>query len=528
MKSFTFKEELIFVDYRHGKLFNMKDTSCYQGEDKKNIMFDNIVKGNSVSLINDFSNKDNLLCMIINKKYQKEEGEGNFDKFKFDSFFKGIKTEGYYNLYLNYLRDHNIEEFVGFKKDKEKFDDWVEEEDNNIFFRVSINCSSKYFEEFIPWPEEQYVSIFDEDLSSKISSDPEKRQEWRIRRSNKDKEVNDNNIGEKECNKLINENGYVKKKYTFFEYIPESNNYRMEIGTNYLLVTPNWNSAASRITQITAIGDILYTVYHSYIYILSIILLLGMVGAIILTADNYQEIKVINIMKNKKSSFFSLYPLIILWERYIRFYKNIWNKINFIKCYIYINIFLRYYNNNNYLYNNYFIHVYKYVCLNYKNLRNPFASNGKLKKNIAIPSFFHTFSIDYIHSEDILGNLNYYIIANIIIAILLLSINSYFSLSVKYLEKGGGFECGFTSFVQTRERFNIIFYRVSLLFLVFDLEIILAFPYTAIYQKNQNISKNNVLAFLYILIIGFIYELKEGALNVVKKAHSIEININNK
>jgi len=101
-------------------------------------------------------------------------------------------------------------------------------------------------------------------------------------------------------------------------------------------------------------------------------------------------------------------------------------------------------------------------------------------------------------------------------------------LSVKYLEKGGGFECGFTSFVQTRERFNIIFYRVSLLFLVFDLEIILAFPYTAIYQKNQNISKNNVLAFLYILIIGFIYELKEGALNVVKKAHSIEININNK
>ena len=35
----------------------------------------------------------------------------------------------------------------------------------------------------------------------------------------------------------------------------------------------------------------LYTVYHSYIYILSVILLLGMVGAIILTADNYQEIK---------------------------------------------------------------------------------------------------------------------------------------------------------------------------------------------------------------------------------------------
>src|SRR5271169_5048265 len=150
-----------------------------------------------------------------------------------------------------------------------------------------------------------------------------------------------------------------------------------------------------------------------------------------------------------------------------------------------------------------------------------------IKKNIAIPSFSHTLSSDYLHSEDIMGNLLYFIIANLIVVVLLLGINSYFSLSVKYLEKGGGFECGFTSFVQTRERFNVIFYRVSLLFLVFDLEIILAFPYTVIYQKNQNISKNNVLAFLYILIVGFIYELKEGALNIVKKAHSTEIRINN-
>ena len=122
-----------------------------------------------------------------------------------------------------------------------------------------------------------------------------------------------------------------------------------------------------------------------------------------------------------------------------------------------------------------------------------------------------------------MGNLMYFVVTSLVVAILLLSINSYFSLNVKYLEKGGGFECGFTSFLQTRERFNVIFYRVSLLFLVFDLEIILIFPYPAIYQKNQNISKNNVLAFIYILVIGFIYELKEGALNIVKKGRSNEI-----
>jgi len=172
------------------------------------------------------------------------------------------------------------------------------------------------------------------------------------------------------------------------------------------------------------------------------------------------------------------------------------------------------------------MNILKFIFKNFKLFKNKFNYNVMSNKSAAIPFFFHTLNSDPLHSEGIIGNLTYFIVANLIIALLLLSINYYFSLSVKYLEKGGGFECGFTSFVQTRERFNIIFYRVSLLFLVFDLEIILAFPYTAIYQKNQNIGKNNVLIFLYILIVGFIYELKEGALNIVKKAHSNEININ--
>ena len=149
------------------------------------------------------------------------------------------------------------------------------------------------------------------------------------------------------------------------------------------------------------------------------------------------------------------------------------------------------------------------------------------EKYMFLPYLIQKDNQEEIYSEGILGNLMYYIIANIIIAFLLLGINSFLSLSIKYLEKGGGFECGFTSFFQTRERYNIIFYRVSLLFLVFDLEIILIFPYTALYQKTQNMSKNNVLAFLYILVVGFIFELKAGALNIVKKAHSTEINVRN-
>jgi NADH:ubiquinone oxidoreductase subunit 6 (subunit J)/NADH:ubiquinone oxidoreductase subunit 3 (subunit A) len=311
--------------------------------------------------------------------------------------------------------------------------------------------------------------------------------------------------------------------------------YYINSKNNYLLITLDWESAINRITQISAIGDVLYTVYHSYIYILSVILLLGMVGAIILTGDSYQEVKVVSISKNKNNGIFLPYYLkkfcnyfiyiikILLYKLYYNLYFFLYNLnsvFDKLKKDNYLNNFIFTFFNNRETLNN--ENVFKLNKFN-NNLRYNFFFN----KSLVIPSFSHILNLDDIYSESILGNLTYFILVNIIIAILLLAVNSYFSLSVKYLEKGGGFECGFTSFVQTRERFNVIFYRVSLLFLIFDLEIILAFPYTVIYQKNQNISKNNVIAFLYILIIGFIYELKEGALNIIKKAHSVEINVNN-
>jgi NADH:ubiquinone oxidoreductase subunit 6 (subunit J)/NADH:ubiquinone oxidoreductase subunit 3 (subunit A) len=261
------------------------------------------------------------------------------------------------------------------------------------------------------------------------------------------------------------------------------------LNNNYLIITPDWESAVSRITQISAIGDVLYTTYHAYIYIVSIILLLGMIGAIILTAEQNVNRRIMNIKKPKMKT------------------SNVFSAFFIVTSFNYIR--------------------YLYPCI--KDIYNWIFSKkvNYSPLNISVSSTIPLFILNNnnIHSEDILGNLIYFIISNVFIGILLLVINSFFSLSVKYLDKGGGFECGFTSFIQTRERYNIIFYRVSLLFLVFDLEIILIFPYPALYQKNENISKNNVLAFLYVLIVGFIYELKEGALNIVKKAHSTEINI---
>lgn len=312
------------------------------------------------------------------------------------------------------------------------------------------------------------------------------------------------------------------------------NNYAMNLENHYLLISPDWNSVVNRITQITAIGDVLYTVYHSYIYIVSVILLLGMVGAIILTGNSYQEIKILNISRHKKSSLLSPCNLInIIYKSKLNL-KIIWINVSYGNIINHNLVYkIRYI-----LFNNIIKIKKKNSCNRYKNTLNciytkynngmiNILNNKRGQKYLGLFPYYYNLQSNYNQSERILGNLSDFILAILLVAFLLLSINSYLSLSIKYLEKGGGFECGFTSFLQTRERYNIYFYRVSLLFLIFDLEIILAFPYTAIYQKNQNISKNNVLAFLFLLVVGFIFELKEGALNIVKKAHTTEINIKN-
>src|SRR5271170_3578745 len=63
------------------------------------------------------------------------------------------------------------------------------------------------------------------------------------------------------------------------------------------------------------------------------------------------------------------------------------------------------------------------------------------RKSLILP-FYGVSNFNTLHTEEIIGNLFYFIVATLIIAALLLFINSYFSLSVKYLDKGGGFECG--------------------------------------------------------------------------------------
>ncbi|MCF6764309.1 NADH-quinone oxidoreductase subunit A [Thiotrichales bacterium 19S3-7] len=79
-------------------------------------------------------------------------------------------------------------------------------------------------------------------------------------------------------------------------------------------------------------------------------------------------------------------------------------------------------------------------------------------------------------------------------------------------EKNSPFECGFPEFEDARMKFDVRYYLVAILFLVFDLEIAFLFPWSAVLSKLSLIAFLSMMLFLLILLIGFIYEWKKGAL----------------
>jgi len=85
------------------------------------------------------------------------------------------------------------------------------------------------------------------------------------------------------------------------------------------------------------------------------------------------------------------------------------------------------------------------------------------------------------------------------------------------LEKVSPYECGFNPFEDARETFDVRFYLIGILFLIFDLEIAFLFPWAlsinSLSEIHSVISYCSVFFFLLILTIGFIYEWAEGALD---------------
>ena len=80
-------------------------------------------------------------------------------------------------------------------------------------------------------------------------------------------------------------------------------------------------------------------------------------------------------------------------------------------------------------------------------------------------------------------------------------------------EKLSAYECGFDPFEDSRMEFDIRFYLVAILFIIFDLEIAFLFPWAITLGKIGFMGFMSMMIFLSILTIGFIYEWKKGALD---------------
>jgi NADH-quinone oxidoreductase subunit A len=78
--------------------------------------------------------------------------------------------------------------------------------------------------------------------------------------------------------------------------------------------------------------------------------------------------------------------------------------------------------------------------------------------------------------------------------------------------KRAPYECGFDAFEDTRTKFDVRYYLVAILFIVFDLEIAFLFPWAVALGKIGLFGLVSMAIFLGILVVGFIYEWKKGAL----------------
>lgn len=110
------------------------------------------------------------------------------------------------------------------------------------------------------------------------------------------------------------------------------------------------------------------------------------------------------------------------------------------------------------------------------------------------------------------GPILVFIIASTVLALIILLLSYFLVLKQVDIEKISAYECGFDPFNDARGRFDVRFYLVSILFIIFDLEVTFLFPWSLSLTKINLWGYFTMLLFLFILIVGFVYEWSKGAL----------------
>jgi len=98
------------------------------------------------------------------------------------------------------------------------------------------------------------------------------------------------------------------------------------------------------------------------------------------------------------------------------------------------------------------------------------------------------------------------------LALLLLAIGSLLGPRSAGADKISPYECGFEAFEDARLKFDVRYYLMAILFIVFDLEIAFLFPWAVVYTKIGLVALIEMALFLALLVVGFVYVWKKGAL----------------
>ena len=99
-----------------------------------------------------------------------------------------------------------------------------------------------------------------------------------------------------------------------------------------------------------------------------------------------------------------------------------------------------------------------------------------------------------------------------VIAVVLLAAPFALAFKSPDAEKLSAYECGFNPFDDARMKFDVRFYLVSLLFIIFDIEVAFLFPWAVSFHRIGAAGFWSMMAFLGVLTVGFVYEWRKGAL----------------
>lgn len=105
------------------------------------------------------------------------------------------------------------------------------------------------------------------------------------------------------------------------------------------------------------------------------------------------------------------------------------------------------------------------------------------------------------------------LIISILISIIIVFLSYIVAPQKADNEKVSAYECGFRPFDDARGTFDIRFYLISILFIVFDLEVSFLFPWAICFQELTWFGYMTMMFFLLLLTVGFVYEWNEGALD---------------